>query len=339
MCARFSPEGGTTNELHEDIELTRCKSVTIDSIPHIESLPSELTSIDVFRRLSNKPHCLFLDSALPHSQLGRFSYVTADPFEFLSFSSQGEANALHSVKRRLECYSSKTIPGLPPFQGGAAGMLSYGLSKTLEAIPDCRYDDFNVPILAIGLYDVVVVFDHQTGESWIISQGFSAESKTRSVDHARRRADQFREWLLEPVSDSVENDHAIDLPVKLSGKQFDVDRLSGLKSNFSPDGYLHAVRQVVDYIHAGDAFQVNLAQRLVYPAMSDSRVLYERLRERNPATFAGYFDIGEFQIVSASPERFLRVVDNHVETRPIKGTRRRVLRPEADMFAGREMQE
>ena len=79
---------------------------------------------------------------------------------------------------------------------------------------------------------------------------------------------------------------------------------------------------MIDYIEAGDVFQVNLSQRLLAPR-GDAVVLYGRLRRCNPATFAGYFDLGEFQIVSASPERFLRVADREVETRPIKGTRPR----------------
>jgi para-aminobenzoate synthetase component 1 len=93
----------------------------------------------------------------------------------------------------------------------------------------------------------------------------------------------------------------------------------------------------VDYIYAGDVFQVNLSQRLLHPADVSSRELYKRLRQRNPAPFAGYLDAGSFQLCSASPERFLAVRGSHVETRPIKGTRARTRWPEADLFAGDEL--
>jgi para-aminobenzoate synthetase component 1 len=93
----------------------------------------------------------------------------------------------------------------------------------------------------------------------------------------------------------------------------------------------------VDYIHAGDVFQVNLSQRLLHPARSSSVDLYCRLRNCNPAPFAGYFDLGEYQIVSASPERFLQVRRRAVEARPIKGTRPRTTIPEADLFAGSDL--
>jgi para-aminobenzoate synthetase component 1 len=112
-----------------------------------------------------------------------------------------------------------------------------------------------------------------------------------------------------------------------------------LLSSFSRAGYQRAVQRVVDYIHAGDAFQVNLSQRLLHPAGRDPRDLYLRLRARNPATFSGYFDLGAGrQILSASPERFLQVRGREVETRPIKGTRRRTRQPEADLFAGADLQ-
>ncbi len=121
--------------------------------------------------------------------------------------------------------------------------------------------------------------------------------------------------------------------------QFALGRGDDLTSNFSPDSYLRASRRAIEYIHAGDIFQVNLAQRLLHPAIDNSVALYLRLRRRNPATFAGYFDLGQFQIVSASPERFLHVADRQVEARPIKGTRQRTAQPEADLFAGDELQQ
>src|SRR6185436_18264396 len=95
----------------------------------------------------------------------------------------------------------------------------------------------------------------------------------------------------------------IPLAPKLLVPQFPVDGQLGLTSNFSADGYRRAVQQVIDYIHAGDVFQVNLSQRLLREAIDPSIELYFRLRDRNPAPFAGYLNGGEWQIASASPER------------------------------------
>ena len=113
--------------------------------------------------------------------------------------------------------------------------------------------------------------------------------------------------------------------------------LPGITSNFSADAYRAMIRRGVDYVHAGDIFQANLSQRLLHAATTSSIDLYLRLRDRNPAPYAGYLDLGDTQICSASPECFLTVRDRHVETRPIKGTRGRSHLPEADLFAGDEL--
>jgi para-aminobenzoate synthetase component 1 len=108
-------------------------------------------------------------------------------------------------------------------------------------------------------------------------------------------------------------------------------------STFDRPGYLAAVRRAIDYVHAGDCFQVNVAQRLLHPAALPPLELYGRLRARNPAPFAGYFDLGDFALASASPERFVRVQGGEVETRPIKGTRPRGSTPEEDRRRAEEL--
>jgi para-aminobenzoate synthetase component 1 len=108
-------------------------------------------------------------------------------------------------------------------------------------------------------------------------------------------------------------------------------------SNFHRPAYLKAVERAIEYVHAGDCFQVNVAQRLLYPAALPPFELYARLRQRNPAPFAGYFDLGEFAIASASPERFVLVQDRQVQTRPIKGTRPRGWTPLEDQWRGAEL--
>jgi para-aminobenzoate synthetase component 1 len=112
-----------------------------------------------------------------------------------------------------------------------------------------------------------------------------------------------------------------------------------LLSNFTASDYVAVVQRAVDYIHAGDVFQVNLSQRLLHAATCDPLSLYLRLRECNPAPFAAWFDLGDAQIISASPERFLSVRGGRAEARPIKGTRRRVAHAEADLFAGDDLQQ
>jgi para-aminobenzoate synthetase component 1 len=312
---------------------------------------------DVFLRLAGLPHCVFFDSARRDPVLGRYSFIAADPFDYFELPvtdrrifAVGESadDGLAELHRRLAPFRAETIAGLPPFQGGAAGLLSYDLARQLESLPQPRFDEFGVPALAIGLYDIVVVFDHKLNRAWIISQGFPEHEPQLRRRRAVSRLDEFCYRLLNPPAladepmPTPQREHRLslaELAPQHAASGFMADNGSELVSNFSAAEYLEMVRRGIEYIRAGDIFQVNLAQRLLYPAADDPIALYQRLRRRNPATFAGYFDLGEFQILSASPERFLQVVGRQVEARPIKGTRRRTARPEADLFAGDELRQ
>jgi para-aminobenzoate synthetase component 1 len=309
------------------------------SLPLVEEVLPMPDSQAAFLCLASLPHCLFLDSAMKHPELGRYSFLAADPYDVLQCQA-GQDDALEQLQQKLDQLAAATPlehrHDLPPFQGGVAGLFGYGLASSLEKIPPPRADEFQVPALAVGFYDVVLALDHFENRAWIISQGLPETEPGRRAGRARQRADQFRQWLNRPPLPHAA-DKADPLPAESLVRQYPVGNLAGLTSNFSAAGYHRAVQQVVDYIHAGDVFQVNLSQRLLYPAHDDSISLYLRLRERNPATFAGYFAFGRFQLVSASPERFLRVEKRRVEARPIKGTRARMLYPEADLMLAEEL--
>jgi para-aminobenzoate synthetase component I len=302
----------------------------------IEPCDPGIDLAEAFVRLSGRPHVLFLDSARRDSVLGRYSFLTADPFDYLELPGDGR-DGLGELARRVAPYRSETIAGLPPFQGGAAGLIGYDLNRSLERVLPPRIDEFQIPALAVGLYDVVLAVDHLEERAWIISQGFPETEPAARRHRARQRLEQFQAWLAGPRPKPPEVAGAERLAIDQLAQQFVVPGPAGLTSNFSMDAYLAVVRRAVEYVHAGDIFQVNIAQRLLFPAHDDSVALYLRLRQRNPATFAGYFDLGGAQIVSASPERFLKVSQRQVEARPIKGTRQRTSRPEADLFAGDEM--
>jgi para-aminobenzoate synthetase component I len=292
-------------------------------------------------RLASLPHSLLLDSALRDPRLGRYSFLTADPFEFLSVPADG-SDGVAQMESRLRRWQAISRTDLPPFQGGAAGLLSYDLGRSLERIPQPRYDEFQLPALAIGFYDTVLAIDHAEHRAWLISQGFPETEPSRRFARARQRIDQFRELLeaAAPQKSRWKSPPANDLGVLAASDlapQFPVAGPAGLASNFTAEAYRTAVQRAIDYIHAGDVFQVNIAQRLLFPAAGDALSLYLRLRHCNPAPFAGWFDLGNAQIVSASPERFLSVRGGRVEARPIKGTRRRTAWAEADLFAGEEL--
>jgi para-aminobenzoate synthetase component 1 len=309
-------------------------------VPLVEELRPAPDAEQAFLRLVDRPHCLFLDSARRHPRLGRYSFLAADPFDYLERQA-GAAGSLDLLAARLDGLTAATVDGLPPFQGGAAGLMGYDLGRELERLPPHRWDEFSVPALAVGLYDVVVAFDHSQERAWIVSQGLPEIDPAHRRRRAEARLAEMRTWLATPAVSTRPPPREALPPLAAAdlAPQHTVTPLAGLTSSFSTDEYLRAVARAIEYVHAGDIFQVNLAQRLLYPAADDAVALYLRLRRRNPATFAGYFDLGHAQIASASPERFLEVCQGQVEARPIKGTRRRAWWPEADLFTGDELRE
>lgn len=292
---------------------------------------------EAFQRFAALRHVAFLDSALRHAELGRYSFLAADPYEFKLLADR-DADPLAAARALLPQDVADHLPDLPPFQGGLIGMWSYELGTLWEPIARARYDEFQLPLAAVGLYDVVLAWDHAAGRAWLISQGTPELEPGRRRERAAARLAEFQRLLAAPLAARPQASGPTIAATDLA-PQFAAAGSGRLTSNFSANDYLAAVARAIQYVRQGDIFQVNLAQRLLHPAVDDAVSLYLRLRQRNPATFAAYFDAGAFQLASASPERFLKVCERQVETRPIKGTRRRTRWPEADLFAGDELQE
>ncbi|HEU5393445.1 MAG TPA: aminodeoxychorismate synthase component I, partial [Candidatus Methylomirabilis sp.] len=250
-------------------------------------------------------------------------------------------------------WASPPVAGLPPFQGGAAGYIGYDYGAVLERVPPTRYDDLAVPDVVLGLYDWVIAWDHLAGEAWLISTGLPAGA---GQEHrARERAAEVGRRLGGHRGGGAEGQGGggwfppLCLPSRpprgAAAPSYPVTSLDaadaiGLRSTFTHRGYLDAVARVREYIIAGDIFQANLSQRFQAPLREPPFELYRRLRRRNPAPFAAFLDFGELSVLSASPERFLRLDEGGmVETRPIKGTRPRGLGPMHDAALGRALAE
>jgi len=291
------------------------------SLPLVEELVPTPDPWDTARRFSHLPHLLFLDSADRHSERGRYSFVAADPVQWITDAS---GDPFARLNRRLDEFRLDTIPGLPPFQGGLAGLFGYGLQHAIERLPQPRSDDFQSPDLAVGIYDWVIAWDHVADRCWAISTGYPETDPSRRMKRAAERLDDALRGDRPP---GLSQEKTRQTGRSAATSEHPLPGFPGVTSNFDRASYLAAVQRAIEYIHAGDCFQVNIAQRLLAPLRDHPLDLYGRLRERNAAPFAGYFDMGEFAIASASPERFLRVIDGEVETRPIKGTRPRGSNP------------
>jgi para-aminobenzoate synthetase component 1 len=263
---------------------------------------------DAAHALRDLPFLTFLDSSMADRKLGRYSFVAADPFARFEAGEAGEGWASR-LKSMLAAYRTASLPGLPPFQGGAAGLFSYELGRSLERLPAPALDKLAFPDLSLGFYDVVVAFDLIERRGFILSTGFPEEERPSRERRAIERGRWFEARLRRAEVASPVGNMSLD----------------GWTSNFTRVSYELMVREVIERILSGDIFQANVAQRFEAPVAPafDHFGFYRRLRTLNPAPFSAYLDHEDFIIASASPERFLKVEEDRIETRPIKGTRRR----------------
>jgi para-aminobenzoate synthetase component 1 len=315
--------------------------------PLVEELTPTPDPWDVAQRLAHLDQLLFLDSAAEDSPQGRYSFVSADPFGGIAargrevacqpFPALRVTDPFGVLSEYLSRFPASTVPGLPPFQGGAAGLFAYDLCHHLERLPRPRCNDFAQPDMLVNLYDWVIAFDHREHRSWLISTGLPEIHPRRRRQRAAERLRAVRHWL-EAKPQAVASPIGAKLAQNKLCPQYQVAGRPGLTSSFDRAGYLTAARRAIEYIHAGDCFQVNLAQRLLASDTGNTLELYGRLRARNPAPFAGLFgSAGSMVIGSASPERFLQVRHGAVEARPIKGTRPRGGSGEHDEIQRREL--
>ena len=332
--------------------------------PLVDNLGPAGDPIDAVSHFVDLPYLLFLDSATGDAlageahQLGRYSFLAADPARVVR--SKGrltelggpglawtplKADPLGAVRDLLVPFAADPVPGLPPFQGGAAGYLGYDYGALLERLPAPRFDDLAIPDVMLGLYDWVIAWDHRLGTAWIVSTGLPEAGPGRRA-RARQRLAMVRERLGAPPATAVRSPAFPHCGERVEAPSYPVLGVDGaepigLRSTFTHRGYLDAVTRVRDYIVAGDIFQANLSQRFHATLREPPFDLYRRLRRRNPAAFAAFLGFGELQVLSASPERFLRLDQDgrRVETRPIKGTRPRGLGPMHDAALGRALAE
>jgi para-aminobenzoate synthetase component 1 len=314
-------------------------------VPLVEEWTPAPDPWDICLRLASCPRLLFFDSAATGTSLGRYSFVMADPFGwlqargrrvFLDGIETGNVDPFATLAGQLARWKCEGIPGLPPFQGGAAGLFGYDLCHHIERLPRPKLDEFEVPDLAVGFYDCLVTFDHERGKAWLISTGLPESEPGARQRRAEQRLAALRQRLEAPRN-GVAHRNGKPASVATLPRAIPVPGLDGVFSNFDERGYLAAVRRAIEYVHAGDCYQVNLAQRLLHSATMSPLELYGRLRRCNPAPFASYFDLGDFVVASASPERFLRLQGREVETRPIKGTRPRGSTPDEDRARAAEL--
>jgi para-aminobenzoate synthetase component I len=331
------------------------------AVQELIPVPDPLDALDGVRDLA---YPLLLDSARDPDRLGRFSFLAADP-SIVVIAKDGQTriesqsgqpactvsdDPLLTVRELLAPFRTQALSDLPPFQGGAAGYIGYDYGAWLERLPRPRFDDLAIPDVVLGLYDWVISWDHRVGRAWLVSTGAPESEPDARAQRALARLDAIQRQLRAPRR-GVGSRPSAPPPIGRAGDVdasrvspsvfpgvFPVPGHSRLWSSFSHEAYVQAVAHVREYILAGDIFQANLSQRFEAAWAGDPYSLYRQLRRINPAPFAAYFETPGFAVVSASPERFIRVdVGGTVETRPVKGTTPRGISPEHDAHLGRAL--
>lgn len=269
-----------------------------------------LRPTDLLRALPTG-HRFLLESTRVSAE-GRYSVLGSRPF--LHFTAKGAQSfvdgtpqpgaPLDVLRGLLRRWRGVRLPGLPLFCGGAVGFFAYEASHYFESLPRHPHDDLKLPDIALSFVDTFLAVDHQEGQVLAVATGSDWEDCTRRLD------------ALESVVK-----HAVPTPPSVAPSL--AAPTVEYRSNFSQPAYLDAVERVREYIRAGDTYQVNLSQRLEVDFTGEPLGLYETLSATNPVHFASYLEGDGFHVVSASPERLVRVEDGKAITRPIAGTRRR----------------
>ena len=276
---------------------------------------SQNAILDWFGPLSAAPWAMLLRSAAHGHPDNRYDILVANPLATLETrdgisvvtdptgqqqsSDQDPFSLLHALQSEL-------LPACPaiddlPFTGGAVGYFAYDLGRQVEKIPTLAIQDIQAPDMAVGLYDWALIADHQTCQLTLVAPDTSARLQ----------------WL--QAQRSTQSDQRE--PFRLT---------SEWQANMTLDSYTRKFNQVQNYLTAGDCYQINLAQRFNAGYQGDEWQAYRTLESQNGAPFSAFIRLDQAAVLSVSPERFLKLKDNKIETKPIKGTRPRSADPATD---------
>ena len=265
-----------------------------------------LDPFDCFIRLREDGPSFIFESHAGSPKTSRYSFIGVDPKIIINNKSDDPEISVELVRQLSLRNRVPRIDGIPPFVGGIVGYFGYGFAHLIETLPNKACNDLQIPDIVLMNVDIVVSFDNVLQKGWII-----ATVRENGTDEflCRKRVSE--------VGDKIRQRNGIVNTCRYNLK-------TRLMSNLTKKEYMDMVTRCKEYISSGDIFQANLSQRLSAQVKGiDPLNLYRILRRINPSPFSAFFDTGEMQLVSSSPERLVRLNEGIVETRPIAGTRPR----------------
>jgi anthranilate synthase component I len=323
-----------------DFETFYAAAENAELVPVYRRLVSDsLTPVSAFHKIDQgRCACLF-ESVVGGEKIGRYSFIATDPYlEVEAYGNRVTINSttgiaasgtpilktrqfdsedpMGEIRSRVEACREARLPGLPPFVAGVVGYAGYDIVRYSEHLPNPPKDDRNLPDLAFAFYDQTVVFDNVTKTIYVTAMAHLEEGK-KDRQTLRKIYDETCDRVDKTV-DQLTNSPSLLKPVDInSGGEVELE----YKSNFTKEYFKECVNRCVDYIRAGDIFQVVFSQRLEVPISTHPFEIYRSLRVVNPSPFMFYVRTPSVTLVGSSPEVMCRVVDGKVTVRPLAGTR------------------
>ena len=292
----------------------------------IRELTPYRSTAEIFQILGEERDSVFLDSSLVND-LGRYSIIGRNPY--LKLLKDGDSffiNSIEETEITFEEYLRKYLQNHKdenqtdlPLVSGAVGYFSYEYGRKLMEVASGEKDIVSIPDAVLIFYDLYIIEDCKEKRTFLIANG----TETPAEELLQKTEEEIQAGDQKKLSYINSKDTSFDIEVF---------------PNFKKEEYKKAVDDMIHYIIEGDIYIANMTQQMTVKSEKQPKDVFLDLRKNNPSPFGGYLDYEDFQIVCASPERFLRMKKGHVETRPIKGTRKRGDTPEEDLLMRKELE-
>lgn len=328
-----------------------------DYVPVFRRLLSDaLTPVQAFQRLDSSDAACLFESVIGGEKVGRYSFLASDPFQWIkacgsqvTIASRSDHRHNHSVsspqwdsetftsenpfqalREHLDAMRVAHPEELPPFIGGAIGYAGYDTIRYVENLPNAPHDDRQLPDLWFALFDSLVVFDHVQKTVIVLALADVTNKDPAALRHAYDTSGQRVDDIVVRLATHQES-------LQLSDICSEGGCLLKCSSNLTQSEYEESVRKCVEYIRAGDIFQVVISQRMETAFAAPPFELYRTLRVVNPSPFMFYLRTPDVTLVGSSPEIMVRVVNGKVTVRPLAGTRKRGCNEEEDQRLAEEL--
>ncbi len=292
----------------------------------MREIKSNLKVNEVYEIWKDKKDTIMLDSSKEESEYSKFSFIGINPFikikskENLVYLNENLVNkdVFELLNETIESFSiDENLRKEIPFISGAIGYFSYDMGRALEHIEESAIKDYEVYDSYFLFFHNLIIFDLLNDKIYITSL--------------------YEDKILSKNSLDYIEDKIINYKFEENNEKHREVKENNLKSNFSKDEYIKAVDKMKDYIVEGHIYIANMTQRFLCDYEEDGYEIYKKLRKINKAPFSAYLNLEDIEIMSSSPERFLKVLNSKVETRPIKGTRPRGRNKEEDELNKKEL--